>query len=442
VDGKPVVFVYGRVMNQVPLNAWSHIIRGVRERLAGDFLLIADGYDEAYGRMFDGVHTYNICGWVRDKTPDELRELTAKSFADAVSLARRHGKISCLTVIPGYDDTKIRTPGLRAERLDGRTYQVLWDEAIRAGPDWVLITSWNEWHEGSEIEPSWEDGDKYIRLTGPGAARLHTSPRAQAAASERSGLSREDALELQERFKGKTIGVLPDFGGEFVFWLADSGLDLKELAWRDLLDPRIFNATELPLVLYAAGEHYTRSAQQEDDVIRALQRYLLDGGFLVALPSRPYPFYYDETGRPNIAAGRVGLPISGSRSPRRGGSAGPLVQAWETPPADVSLTFHVDTQQLPSLPGVAPFPEGGDLRWRPATGALLTADDEYTPLAQLKDDRGGHYGDAIAYVEHKSPSLSGGKTLYVWMRMPDALGANETFLALMRFIAKRLTQRR
>ena len=46
----------------------------------------------------------------------------------------------------------------------GQTYRVLWEEAIKADPDWVLITSWNEWHEGSEIEPSWEDGDVYVKL--------------------------------------------------------------------------------------------------------------------------------------------------------------------------------------------------------------------------------------------------------------------------------------
>ncbi len=32
-------------------------------------------------------------------------------------------------------------------------------------PDWVLITTFNEWHEGSEIEPSVEYGSLFITLT-------------------------------------------------------------------------------------------------------------------------------------------------------------------------------------------------------------------------------------------------------------------------------------
>ena len=82
------------------------------------------------------------------------------------------GSIACATVIPGYDDTKIRKPGLKADRLDGQVYRVLWDEAMKAKPDWVLITSWNEWHEGSEIEPSLEYSDQYLRLTGSYALRF------------------------------------------------------------------------------------------------------------------------------------------------------------------------------------------------------------------------------------------------------------------------------
>lgn len=174
VNGQPVIFVYGRVMGQVPFAAWPEIIHRARAE-AGNFLLIADGYSERNARVFDGLHTYNICGEVKGKTPEELRAWAAKHYANAVKLARDHGDISCVTVIPGYDDTKIRKPGLAVDRLGGQVYRVLWDEAIKARPDWVLITSWNEWHEGSEIEPSFEDGDKYLELTGEYAGRFRHS---------------------------------------------------------------------------------------------------------------------------------------------------------------------------------------------------------------------------------------------------------------------------
>ncbi|MGC8890962.1 MAG: glycoside hydrolase family 99-like domain-containing protein, partial [bacterium] len=44
-------------------------------------------------------------------------------------------------------------------------YSNLWKFAINSNPNWIIITSFNEWHEGSEIEPSEEYGDTYINLT-------------------------------------------------------------------------------------------------------------------------------------------------------------------------------------------------------------------------------------------------------------------------------------
>ncbi|HPP53067.1 MAG TPA: hypothetical protein PK777_08965, partial [Thermoguttaceae bacterium] len=60
---------------------------------------------------------------------------------------------------------KIRKPGLKASRFEGHSYALQWQAAIAARPDWVLITSFNEWHEGSEIEPSEQWGDRFIGIT-------------------------------------------------------------------------------------------------------------------------------------------------------------------------------------------------------------------------------------------------------------------------------------
>ena len=436
VDGKPVIFVYGRVMGEVPLKSWSAVFDGVKESYGGDFLLLADGYQESYARVFDGLHTYNICGWVQKKKPDELRALAAKDFAGAVRLARQHGRVSCLDLIPGYDDTKIRKPGLDAWRQDGQTYRVLWEEAVKADPDWVLITSWNEWHEGSEIEPSWEDGDKYLKLSAEYAPRFLGRPAVEAQARPAAALDPAKAEALRKLYAGKTVGLLPDYGSQAAFWLADTGVAIKELSWEELLDPQVFNAKALPLVLNAAGEGYVRSLKADGDVERALVRYLGEGGLLMTIPFQPYPFYYDETGQPNLAAGRLGFPIAGSGAGQRDDlPEGANVRGWEQPPAGAELTFHVDTQALPGVPATAPFPAAGDQRWRPATQALVAKGDVYLPLARLTDAAGKWYGDGIAYVEHKTSAPKNGKNLYVWMRMPEVLGAEEALFALFQFAA-------
>ncbi|MBN2307478.1 MAG: hypothetical protein JXR94_00820 [Candidatus Hydrogenedentes bacterium] len=442
VDGKPVIFVYGRVMGQVPARAWADIITETQAQYSGDFLLIADGYSEGNARLLDGVHTYNICGAVKGKTPEALRTASAEWFASAVSLARRHGKVSCITIIPGYDDTKIREPGLNAERQGGAVYRVLWEEAIAADPDWVIITSWNEWHEGSEIEPSWEDGDKYIKLTGEYAPQFLSTPFSEAKApAGTQGASPEQAEALQALFRDTTVGLLPDFSGEVVFWLSDAGVPLRELTWEDLLDPAVFSPGALPVVLQAGGERFVQSVNESGDIERAIQRYLGEGGFLVAIPSAPFPFYYNEAEEAVVAARRLGLPIAGSGANQRDDAPeAAAVKGWEAPPEGVALTFHVDREALPGMPAAGPFPEAGDVRWRPATRALTAEGDVYRPLVQLRDGQGRSYGDAAAYVEHRASAPRGGRNLYVWMRTPEALGQNDAFFNLFRFVGQRLSE--
>jgi glycoprotein endo-alpha-1,2-mannosidase len=72
-----------------------------------------------------------------------------------------------VTVIPGYDDRNVGRPPLRpiTDRWGGETYRVLWLEAVAPAPDYVLVTSWNEWHEASEIEPSVEYGSRILDAT-------------------------------------------------------------------------------------------------------------------------------------------------------------------------------------------------------------------------------------------------------------------------------------
>ena len=163
VDGKPVIFVYGRAVGQIKLDGWRQVAAAVKEKHPA--VLIGDQITEAAAEVFDGIHTYNPTGRVAGKTAAEIREWAATNFPAWVKTAG--SKIACVTIIPGYDDHKLgrKEPRPITARHKGDTYRAMWEQAMAANPDWVLVTSFNEWHEGSEIEPSVEDGDLYLKLT-------------------------------------------------------------------------------------------------------------------------------------------------------------------------------------------------------------------------------------------------------------------------------------
>jgi Glycosyl hydrolase family 99/Bacterial Ig domain len=158
-QGQPVIFVYGRVTGgQMPLLDWEWVFSNLQT--AGKAALFAgDGLSEEIAYFFDGIHTYNVAG----QTPAQVKA----QYQTAAALARGRGRLFAATVIPGYNDTIIRKPGLRQDRQNGALYQQMWQSALAANPQWVLITSFNEWHEGTEIEPSQEYGTQYLDLTAP-----------------------------------------------------------------------------------------------------------------------------------------------------------------------------------------------------------------------------------------------------------------------------------
>src|ERR1044071_8145186 len=68
------------------------------------------------------------------------------------------------TVMPGYDDIKIRN-GHRRDRANGDYYRGTWQTAIDHNAAAVILTSFNAFLEGSHIEPSEQYGDLYLKLT-------------------------------------------------------------------------------------------------------------------------------------------------------------------------------------------------------------------------------------------------------------------------------------
>ena len=123
----------------VPAAQWAAALAGIDgARVFAQTTLV--GYAQQAG--FAGVYTYDVGVW------------TGPTFARLCSQAHRAGLLCAPSVGPGFDARLATSDPLVRPRLDGRTYDRMWRDAIRAGADLVTITSYNEWQEGTQIEPA------------------------------------------------------------------------------------------------------------------------------------------------------------------------------------------------------------------------------------------------------------------------------------------------
>lgn len=139
--------------------------------------------------LWDGFYDLNTARPLPGLSAADAARVQADTFRTPLALARRVGAVAVETVQPGTDNPR---PGRRAavpggvgvpagagapmgrsvDRRDGALYSALWAQAIKDNPDWVLVNSFNQWHAGTEIEPSVEEGDRYLTLTRPFADRF------------------------------------------------------------------------------------------------------------------------------------------------------------------------------------------------------------------------------------------------------------------------------
>jgi hypothetical protein len=166
LDGTPVVFVYAAHRVRPPV--WDY----VRRRLAARgrrVVLIGDAARPEWLARFDALHVYSPVP-VLARGGD-----LAAVYRDLAARARAAGVPFLAAVAPGFDDRVIRAPGTVVPRAGGATYDATWELALSVRPAGVLVASWNEWHEGSEIEPSREHGTRYLAATRAWAARFRAA---------------------------------------------------------------------------------------------------------------------------------------------------------------------------------------------------------------------------------------------------------------------------
>lgn len=121
-----------------------------------------EGFIDYFSKCIDGIHVYNPISNNTLKVYDLYHE--------ACELAHSYDKTFIATVVPGFNNVATasnKTEALESvvDRRNRVCYSSFWLIANASHPDGYAITSFNEWHEGTEIEPSIEYGDQYLNPT-------------------------------------------------------------------------------------------------------------------------------------------------------------------------------------------------------------------------------------------------------------------------------------
>jgi hypothetical protein len=130
-----------------------------------------------YSAAFAKKHDQSVIDFTREQFQKEFAgrvpylapEVSWKVKADnAVAWGGAFGlkRAGIASLGPGYDHSAVPgLPRLVVDRRGGKFYEEQWREFLKRPSTFVMIETWNEFHEGTDIAASREYGRQYIELT-------------------------------------------------------------------------------------------------------------------------------------------------------------------------------------------------------------------------------------------------------------------------------------
>lgn len=177
IDGRPVVFIYlTRAYFNTPASRTA--VANLRQAMLSEFrvdpYLIGDdlfnnGVDPQRAALWDAITDYDVYGTVLQplgSTQAAVNTL-AQYYAEARTAVGPLGVGFIPAATPGFNDRAVRTGHPAAPRYltdspgapEGSLFEKMLEEAVlpnldAGANDMLMITSFNEWHEDTQIEPT------------------------------------------------------------------------------------------------------------------------------------------------------------------------------------------------------------------------------------------------------------------------------------------------
>lgn len=175
IDNKPVVFVYlardftGDYEGAITALRAELRKQGYELYLIGDQVYWqspSDKSEQKLMRQFDAVTSYNMHTSVPDIKVNFVEKVSNK-YREWFEVASSLGVDFIPNIMPGFDDTAVR-PEAKNPVIprDIGQFKSFSEEARKylSDKNIVLITSWNEWHEYTQIEPDKSYSESYLQV--------------------------------------------------------------------------------------------------------------------------------------------------------------------------------------------------------------------------------------------------------------------------------------
>lgn len=246
-----------------------------------------------------------------------IEESLAAWERQAVVESIKRGDAAWAVTHHAIDDTGKRPAdvaiALAPDALDGDTYATTWDDAMRRGATRVLIHSWNDFFDGTAIQPTTEHGASALDATRQHVARFRADEseparRVLAIVNEHGGLA--DVTRDKKDWTFALSLQLP-----WRLWEAEAGdarIDVRQLDAPLDLPPEAL--AEYDAVWLETGSNAFRETAHFATLHQRLMDYVHQGGALVLLGGGlPAPFVdaYLAEGIGHVHADRVNVTWDG-----------------------------------------------------------------------------------------------------------------------------------
>lgn len=170
VGSQPVVFLYGARF--LASGQWSGAVGRLQAATGVVPFVVSD--DPAMGTPGQYLYSTNNLG-----TVDQLLQWvngTVLNLRANPGLIGNQGPLWVAPVSPGYDDRRLGRPSPSAiDRQGGQRYNDQWTASLGTLPDWIFISSWNEYYEQSHIMPGNTTGTTALDQTKVWASSFHVT---------------------------------------------------------------------------------------------------------------------------------------------------------------------------------------------------------------------------------------------------------------------------